>query len=69
MENLSADNKNVDFPTQFCLEIITNGFGATESGGVSLNRNVYDFSVNYNTIDRSGISNIHKYLMVKNYIK
>ena len=23
-----ADNKNVNFPTQFCLGIISNGFGA-----------------------------------------
>ena len=53
--NLKADNKNVDFPTQFCLEIITNGFGSTESGGVSLKGNAYDFSVDYNAIDRSGI--------------
>ena len=67
--NLKADNKNVDFPTQFCLEIITNGFGSTESGGVSLKGNAYDFSVDYNAIDRSGIWKVHKYLMVKNYIK
>ena len=25
------NDKNVDFPTQFCLENISNGFGATES--------------------------------------
>ena len=38
-----ADNKNVIFPTQFCLEIISTGFSASESREVSLN--VYDFSV------------------------
>ena len=27
-----ADNKNVNFPTQFCLESIFNGFSNTESG-------------------------------------
>ena len=32
-----ADNKNVKFPTQFCLGSISNGFSATESGGASLN--------------------------------
>ena len=26
-----ADNKNVNFPTQFCLGSISNGFSATES--------------------------------------
>ena len=30
--------------------------------------NVYDFSVDYNAIDKSDILNIHKYLMVKNNI-
>ena len=64
-----ADNKNVNFPTQFCLGSISNGFSATESREVSLNRNVYDFSIDYNSIDKSDISNIPKYLMKKNNIK
>ena len=33
------------FPTHFCLEGISDEFSATESREVSLNRNVYDFSV------------------------
>ena len=33
---------------------------------VSLNGNIYDFSVDYNSIDKSDILNIHKYLMNKN---
>ena len=37
--------KSVNFATQFCLESISNGFSATESREVSLNGNVYDFSV------------------------
>ena len=40
-----AANKNVNFPTQFCLGSICNGFSATESREVSLNGNLYDFSV------------------------
>ena len=64
-----ADNKSVNFPTQFCLGRIFNGFCATESTEVSLNGNVYGFSVHYNSIDKSDISNIHKYLMTKNNIK
>ena len=61
-----ADNKNVNFPNQFCLRSIPNGFSATESREVSLNGNVYDFSVDYNSIDKSDILNINKYLITKN---
>ena len=42
--NFKADNKNVNFPTQFCLWSVSNGFKAIESREVSLKRNVYDFS-------------------------
>ena len=52
------ENKNVNFPTQFCLRSISNGFSATESRAVSLNGNVYDFSVDYNSIEKSAILNI-----------
>ena len=55
-----AGNKNVNFPTQFCLGSISNGFSALESREVSLNGNIYDFSVDYNSIDKSDILNIHK---------
>ena len=64
-----TDTKNVNFPTQFCFESISNGFSATESTELSLNEIVYDFSVDYNSIDKSDIVNIHKYLMTKNNIK
>ena len=64
-----ADNKNVNFLTQFCLGSISNGFSATKSKEVSLNGNVYDFSVDYNSIDKFNILNIHKYLITKDNIK
>ena len=64
-----ADNKNVNFPIQFCSVNIFNALSTTESGEVFLNGNVYDFSVDYNSIDKSYILNIHKYLMTKNNIK
>ena len=54
---------------KFCLGSISDGFSAPESREVSLNWNVYDFSVDYNSIDKSGILNIHEYLMTKNHIK
>ena len=66
---LKANNGNGNFPTQFCLGSISNGFSATESREVSLSGNVHDFSVHYNSINKSDILNIHKYLMAKNNIK
>ena len=56
----NADSKNVNFPTQFCFESISNGFSATEPREVSLIGNVYGFSLDYNSIDKYDI-NIHKY--------
>ena len=50
-----VSNKNVNFPTQLSLGSIGNGFSNTESREVSLNGNVYYFSVNYNSIDKSDI--------------
>ena len=64
-----AGNKNINFPAQSCLGSISNGLSAIESRELSLNGNVYDFSVNYSSIDKSDILNIHKYLMTKNNIK
>ena len=51
--------------TQFCLGSICNGYGATDSKEVSLKRNVYDSSVDYNPIDKSDILNILKYYVFK----
>ena len=64
-----AEKKDVNFPTKFCLGSISNGFSTTVSREISLNGNVHDFSVDYNSIDKSDILNIHKYLMTKNNIK
>ena len=40
-----------------------------EADEVSLIGVVYNFSVDYNATYKSGISNIRKYIMVKNNIK
>ena len=48
-----AGNKNVNFPTQFCLGSISNRFSAADSREVSLNGNVHGFSVDYDSIDKS----------------
>ena len=55
--------------TQFCLESVSNGFSTTESTEVSVNGDVYNFSVDYNSIDKSDIWNIYKYVITKNSIK
>ena len=63
------------FQLNFALQVylidlvISNGFSATESREVLLNGNAYDFSVDCNSIDKSDILNIRKYLMTKNNIK
>ena len=64
-----ANNKNVNFPTRFCLAGISDEFSSTEPREVSLNGNVCDFSVYYNSVDKSDILNIHEYLMNKNNLK
>ena len=46
-----AHNENVNVLTRFCPRSISNGFSATDSREVSLNGNVYDFSVDYISID------------------
>ena len=67
--NLKLTVKAVNFQIQFCLGNIFNGFSTTESSEVFLNGYGYDFSVKQNSIDKSGIWNIHKYFMKKNNTK
>ena len=38
---LKADNQNVNFPTQFVLGSISNGFSNAESNAVSLRGNIF----------------------------
>ena len=69
MFKFKADNKNVNFLSQFCLGSLSDKSGATKSIEVSLKGNAYDFSVNYIAFDKCDILNIHKYLKFKNNIK
>ena len=66
---LKYDNENVNFPTQFCLAGVSDRFSSTDSKEVPLNEKLYDFLFHYNSIDKSNIINIHKYLITKNNIK
>ena len=50
-----AENKTLNFSTQFCLRSISNKFDALDSREVSLKENVYNFSIDYDTIDTSNI--------------
>ena len=61
-----ASNGSVNFPTWFYLGSICDGFHATVSREESLGGNEYDFSVNYNAIDKSDILDTYKYLIGKN---
>ena len=47
---------------------LSNKFDSVDSEEVSLKRNLRDFSVDYDAIDKSNILNIHKYLMNKNHL-
>ena len=69
ISNLKTTMKMLTFPTQFCLGSISNGVSVHESREVSLNGNVYDFSVDCNFIDTSDTLNAHKYLITNNNIK
>ena len=56
-------------PNHICTGSISTGFSNTKSREVSLNGNVYDFLVDYSSIDKSDILNIHKCSMTKSKIK
>ena len=60
-----TDNKNVNFPLNFVSEVYLMDLVllSVENG------NVYDFSVSCNSVKKSDVLNIHKYLMIKNNIR
>ena len=51
-------------PTLFCVGSISEKCDAVEYREVSFKKNLYDFSVDYNAIEKCDILNIHMYLMV-----
>ena len=64
-----ANNKDVNFSTQFYVGKVCIGkIAAAESTEVSFKGSVYDFSVDYNAINKSDV-NIYSYSMVENSIK
>ena len=58
--------KVLTFQLNFFSEVgISNGFNATESREVSSNRCVHVISVDFNSIDKSEVLNIHPFLLEK----
>ena len=55
-----TNDKNVNLSNQFCLGSTFNKFDYVQTE-VSVTENVYDFSVDYDAIDKSDILNILKY--------
>ena len=54
---LKIYSRNINFPTQFCLGSISEKLVAIESREISFLGSVYDFSFDYNAIDKSDILN------------
>ena len=69
MYKLKASNGYENSVTQFFLRSKSNGFRAAYFRKVSLNGNMYDISVDYNSIEKSDILNIDDYLLTSNNIK
>ena len=59
-------NNNTKFLIQFCLGSLYNKFKYLDSEEVSFKRNIYDFSVDSDVVDKSEIIDMHNYLMVQN---
>ena len=63
-----SDSQNVNFPIQFRLGSFSTGFSVNDSAEVCFNGNVYNFSVDYNLINKFGILNAQKCLNSKSNI-
>ena len=55
-------------PNDLCLGNVSKDFSASNMKKSGFNGYIYEFSVDYNSIDVDDIKNIHKYLMKKNDI-
>ena len=56
-------------PYELCLRNISKDWSVDNMKKTGLKGYVYDFSVDYYAISNSDITDIHKYLMIKNKIK
>ena len=55
-------------PNNLCLGNVSKDFSASNMKKTGFNGYIYDFSVDYDSIEVSDIQDIHKYLMEKNGI-
>ena len=55
-------------PNHSCLGNVSKGFSSSNMKKAGFNGYIYDFSVDYDSIDVDDILDIHKYLMKKNDI-
>ena len=55
-------------PNNLCLGNVSKDFSASNMKKTGFNGYIYDFSVDYDSIDVDNIKDIHKYLMKKNNI-
>ena len=53
-------------PNNLCLGNVSKDFSGSNMKKTGLNGCIYDFSVDYDSIDVDDIKNIHKHLMKKN---
>ena len=64
-----ASNKNNNFSSWFCLGSASDECNSDDLNEVSFKGNICDFSVDFDSIDKSNILNMHKYLIIKNRIQ
>ena len=55
-------------PNNLCLGNLSKDFSTSNMKKAGFNGYIYDFSIDYNTIDVNDIKDIHKCLMKKNGI-
>ena len=53
------------FPYNLCLGDVSKDFSASNMKETGFNGYIYDFSIDYNSIDVNHMKDIHKYLMKK----
>ena len=55
-------------PNNLCLGNVSRDFSASNIKKAGFNDYIYEFSIDYNSIDVDDINDIHKHLMKKNDI-
>ena len=56
------------FPCVLCLGNISKDWSVDNMKKTGFNGDVYDFSVDYDSVPTAALPHIHKYLMIKNGI-